>query len=174
MINLIDNFLEPKILFGILDKYNESKGKPVFEINEFGRWDPNLLVGNYGPVYMLPLPEYEEYFVQKFNSVNPDFVRSDMGTPFLQVWTNGSGINWHHDETDRMAATIYLNEFWDLNWGGLFLFQGENGQNSGWINPHFNRCVWFKSPLWHYVSLVSKAAPYPRLSIQIFFRRHDP
>lgn len=173
MINTIDNFLEPDILESLKTRFQESKGKPVFEINEFGRWDSNLHKGNYGPVYMLPLDDYMEYFRNKFNHVHNDFRHSTLGAVFMQIWTNGSGINWHHDQDDRMAATIYLNEEWNLNWGGLFLYQGENGRSSHWTNPHYNRCVWFKSPLWHCVTLISKAAPQPRLSIQLFFNRTE-
>jgi hypothetical protein len=172
-INVVENFLEPHIAQEILSKYEDSKSKPVFQINEFARWDPRLHYGNYGPVYMMSLSEYDDYFVEKFNRIHPHFVNSTIGTTFLQVWTNGSGINWHTDMEDRMAATIYLNNSWDLNWGGLLLFQGENGMNSGWINPHYNRCVWFKSPLWHSVSLISRAAAEPRISIQLFFERNS-
>jgi hypothetical protein len=173
MINIIDNFLEPEIIQQLKDKFNDSKGKAAFEVNEFGRWDPNLHVGNYGPVYMLPLNEYIDYFQEKCNKTHWEFQNATLSTVFMQIWMNGSGINWHHDTDDRVAATVYLNEEWNLNWGGLFLYQGENGTNSSWINPHYNRCVWFKSPLWHCVSLISKAAPYPRLSIQLFFERNS-
>lgn len=173
MLELIDDFLEKPIIDFVLNKYQSSKGKPVFEINEFGRWEPSLLEGNYGPVYMLPIPELDEYFIDKFNAINPEFGAAKLQTIFLQIWTNGSGINWHHDDASdgRIAATIYLNEYWNMNWGGLFLYQSNEMRSWGWINPHYNRCVWFKSPLWHSVSLISKAAPYPRLSIQLFFNR---
>ena len=172
MIYAIDNFLDLDLLNEIKKKFEDSKGKPAFEINEFGRWDPNLFVGNFGPVYMLPLDEYNNYFYDKFTQVHPDFANSIVITTFLQIWTNGSGINWHTDLDDRMAATIYLNQNWDRNWGGLFLFKGAESDNTaGWINPTYNRCVWFKSPLWHSVSLISRAAPEPRISIQIFFHR---
>lgn len=174
MINLIENFLEKDKIDYVLEKYQSSKGKPVFEINEFGRWDPSLLEGNYGPVYMLPMPELDEFFIEKFQKVDPIFSNYKLGTVFLQIWTNGSGINWHHDDENggRIAATIYLNDYWNLNWGGLLLYQYNEGKNWGWMNPHKNRCVWFKSPLWHSVSLITRAATEPRISIQIFFDRN--
>jgi hypothetical protein len=174
MIYAIDNFLETNTIENIIDKFESSKGKAAFEINDFGRWDSNLSKGNFGPVYMLPLDEYNDFFHEKCSKIHPDFANSTIITTFLQIWTPGSGINWHTDLDNRMAATIYLNKSWDWNWGGLFLFKGNESDNSaGWINPTYNRCVWFKSPLWHSVSLISRAATEPRISIQLFFQRNN-
>ena len=38
----------------------------------------------------------------------------------VYYWTSGSYIPWHEDDHVSSAGTLYLNESWDLNWGGLY------------------------------------------------------
>jgi hypothetical protein len=41
-------------------------------------------------------------------------------------WMQGSHIPWHNDNGHNGSITIYLNEIWDNDHGGLFLFEHEN------------------------------------------------
>jgi Rps23 Pro-64 3,4-dihydroxylase Tpa1-like proline 4-hydroxylase len=172
-MNIIYNFLEPEVIKQILQKYEDSKDQPVFEVNSLGRWGKGLDSGNYAPVMILPYPEMKDYFVEKFSKI-PTFDNYEYLTSFLHVWPEGSGINWHTDNasdgSQRIGITIYLNEFWDSQWGGLFLYEEPTGRRS-WYIPFYNSCVWFESPMWHSVSLINKLAPSPRLSMQLFFKR---
>ena len=168
-MQIIPNFLEKDVLDSILEKYNDSRGRARFEVNEMGRWTDDLYTGNFGPVYVLPLEEYMEYFTRKFSHI-PVCENYTIAACFMHIWSKGSGIRWHQDSAggaQRMAATIYLNEVWDSNWGGLFIYEKDGNHN--WYNPQFNQCVWFESPMWHCVSIIANNIPEPRLSIQLFF-----
>lgn len=167
------NFLEEDILNSLRQKYADARGKDVFEVNNMGRWGAGLESGSYSPVLILQLPEYRQYFLDKYNSYNPIFKEYQNLTVYMHIWLPGSQINWHHDQSDttpRLSSTIYINEAWNWNWGGLFVYDDEvEGQR--WIFPHSNLMVWFKPPVWHSTTMVTLAAEYPRLSIQCFFNK---
>ena len=167
------DFLEEDVYNELLQKFENSKGQAVFEVNNMGRWGSGLETGSYSPVLVLALDEYKDYFIKKYSQIDPRFASHPNLTVFMHVWLPGSQINWHHDSPDsvtRMSSTIYLNPNWDWNWGGLFLYDDpEMPGRYGWIFPHKNSAVWFKPPLWHSTTMITNAAPYPRLSIQLFF-----
>lgn len=170
-MNIIQNFMDDDNLKNLLNKYQTSKGHAVFEINEMARWPNHLYAGNFGPVYVLPLPEWVNYFDYKFKQL-PEFQNTKLNVCYMHIWQKGSGIRWHEDgDSKRIAATIYLNEFWNSNWGGLFLY--DNHGQTGWYNPQYNNCVWFQSPMWHCVSIIAADIPHPRLSVQLFFDKYE-
>lgn len=173
MIHCVPDFLDQHILESIRQKFEDSKGQPVFEVSNMGRWSDGLGNGSYSPVYVLRLDEYREYFLNKYRSVDPVFENYNNLICFLHVWPPGSQINFHHDapaELDRLSSTIYINPAWNWNWGGLFLYDDpDHGQ--GWIFPHPNSMIWFRPPVWHSTSMVTLSAEYPRLSVQLFFTR---
>jgi len=172
MINIIPNFFDQEVIDHIYNKYENAKGKPLFEINDMGRWQSDLHIGNFGPVYILPMGEEFTPYIKPVIENNPDFAEHTMSACFLHVWQQGSGINWHHDslgDHHRIGLTVYLNPSWNVNWGGLFLWEKDG--NTGWYCPQYNSAVWLQSPLWHSVSLISRAAPTPRISLQLFLER---
>lgn len=83
------------------------------------------------------------------------------------AWTRLSYIPWHNDGTHSEAITIYLNDKWDLDWGGLFLFKDENEDIRAFA-PRFNCGLRNMNNVWHATTPVSLDSPEPRFSIQIF------
>jgi Rps23 Pro-64 3,4-dihydroxylase Tpa1-like proline 4-hydroxylase len=82
-------------------------------------------------------------------------------------WIRGSYIPWHGDGQCKIAATIYLNEYWDENWGGYFAY--EDGVDIKCIKPQYNRMTLIKPPIRHTVFNTSSIAPI-RETIQIFVK----
>lgn len=173
MINIVPNFLEQGILDAITQKYENSRGKAAFEVNNMGRWGQGLDAGSFAPVFVLPLDEFKEYFLGKYKTIDRIFDDYNRLTCFLHIWPPGSQINFHHDAADdspRLSSTIYINPTWNWNWGGMFLYDDQQ-MGQGWVYPHYNHMVWFEPPVWHSTSMVTLAAEYPRLSIQLFFSK---
>jgi hypothetical protein len=171
MINIVNNWIDEDILTSIKQKYENARSTPSFEINNMGRWGKGLEAGSYAPVFILPLDEYAPYFIEKYQALDPIFKNFNTLTVFLHIWPPGSQITWHHDAIEtapRLSSTIYINEFWNWNWGGLFLHDDPDNRQS-WIFPEHNKMIWFVPPIWHATSMIGLNAEYPRLSIQLFF-----
>jgi|TARA_R110000824_G_C14885170_1_gene643858 Rps23 Pro-64 3,4-dihydroxylase Tpa1-like proline 4-hydroxylase len=82
-------------------------------------------------------------------------------------WLPGSFIPFHTDGFYRLSSTIYLNEHWDKDYGGLFLYE-KNNEIRGFV-PKYNHAVINTNTLWHSTSIISANAP-KRETLQIFFK----
>jgi hypothetical protein len=84
------------------------------------------------------------------------------------VWTKGSYIPWHGDGHVAEGITVYLNEYWDDNWGGFFLYR-ENDKDTHLkgIVPKFNLASKNFGNVEHTVTTVNPAAQN-RITIQMF------
>jgi len=95
-------------------------------------WNPDIVKDSF-PVYIHSIsPDSEFYdklndeFVQNLESIfSEQKIKTQMNPEFmLYYWTRFSYIPWHND--NRMydgAITIYLNDVWEIDWGGYFLYQ---------------------------------------------------
>lgn len=178
LINIVPNFLDESTIHSILKKYEDSKEKASFRINHYGFWGKGLAEGSSGAVYMLPLDEFAEAIQKKVWKNLPQFQGYYPYSLFLHIWEPGSQINWHDDIHDtkweELTTTIYLNKYWNPNWGGLFLYSGTPGLiNGNFTLPVYNQLSWFVPPVWHATTMCSNAMTEPRLSIQGFWRKAD-
>jgi len=88
--------------------------------------------------------------------------------PLIHSMEDGSGINWHNDNSHIYGITYYINRRWNPKFGGEFLFKDENA--NGFIPLVGNSVVIIKSPLEHKVTPVMKPL-VPRKTIQIFINK---
>lgn len=175
MVNIVRDFLPQDMIASILQDLESKRSTPSFEINNLGRWGAGLDGGSFGPVYIFHLDQYRDHIKACFDQIDPVFSEYHLSVCYLHIWTRGSQITWHHDapaEQKRLSATIYLNDVWNRDWGGLFLYE-DHEMNNRWIHPEYNSLVWFRPPLWHAVSMIGLNAPVARLSIQCFFDPKD-
>ena len=77
-----------------------------------------------------------------------------------------SHIPWHNDGNHNGGITIYLNDIWDKNNGGYFLFEHENTIQA--IVPKRNMAVEQFGGVEHSVSPTTRLSDIRR-TIQIFF-----
>ena len=85
------------------------------------------------------------------------------------AWLRLSYLPWHNDEIYSVSVTVYLNIYWDSDWGGLFLYEDQNGLIHGRA-PKFNTAVRNNSKVRHSISMIAPDAVTPRLTLQIFGR----
>ena len=85
----------------------------------------------------------------------------------IYAWTKYSYIPWHNDGHKESAITIFLNNKWEEDWGGLFLYKNENEQILG-ITPKFNMAIRNKGHVPHAVTMITPDAETLRLTLQIF------
>lgn len=84
------------------------------------------------------------------------------------IWTRGSGIARHNDGPYKFGITIYLNETWDIDYGGIFLFNDDASNEYKVICPEFNKMVINDNATEHMVTPVAFDAPEFRITMQIW------
>ena len=80
-----------------------------------------------------------------------------------------SFINWHDDgpEYHIAGATVYLNQNWNINDGGLFLYR-DFDKNIRGERPEFNKCIFQQGGVMHSTTPTHWKSPV-RKSLQVFF-----
>lgn len=89
------------------------------------------------------------------------------------LYSPGDFLTAHDDNVagkSRQAAYVYsLNASWRMDWGGLLLLH-DGPELARALVPAMNRLTLFRVPRRHSVSMVTQAAPRPRLSITGWLR----
>jgi Rps23 Pro-64 3,4-dihydroxylase Tpa1-like proline 4-hydroxylase len=83
----------------------------------------------------------------------------------LYFYSPGCHIPWHNDSHCLGAVTIYLNDNWNRDHGGLYLYDSVDGIRG--VVPEKNMLVFQPGGIRHSVSVLSPAAPF-RVTIQAF------
>ena len=109
-----------------------------------------------------------EFKQQVINCYSNYFDINKYSTTYLNYykWLPGSFIPFHNDDSSSLASTIYLNESWDKDYGGLFLYE-QDTEIKGYF-PKYNSAVINKNNVSHSTSIISPTAP-KRETLQIFF-----
>tara|TARA_R100001510_G_C7532228_1_gene123202 strand:- start:41 stop:538 length:498 start_codon:yes stop_codon:yes gene_type:complete len=109
-----------------------------------------------------------EFKQQVINCYSNYFDINKYSTTYLNYykWLPGSFIPFHNDDSSSLASTIYLNESWDKDYGGLFLYE-QDTEIKGYV-PKYNSAVINKNNVSHSTSIISPTAP-KRETLQIFF-----
>lgn len=84
---------------------------------------------------------------------------------YIHLFSRGSFIPWHDDSRYIYTVTSYLNKTWEVNLGGLFVYQSEEGLKC--MLPKYNSAVYFVPPMGHTTTITAINAPL-RESLQIF------
>jgi Rps23 Pro-64 3,4-dihydroxylase Tpa1-like proline 4-hydroxylase len=105
--------------------------------------------------------------LKEYKKINKDI--RDLTICFY-VWTKGSYIPLHRDNHPNYTggSTIYLNENWHPDWGGLYLWQDDNKKFHAEV-PEFNQMILNDSFVNHGTTLISQDAQEFRLTLQVFF-----
>lgn len=90
------------------------------------------------------------------------------------IWTYNSGIPSHDDGHNKAAATLYLNENWSVDYGGIFIWEDESldGEKHRCVCPKKKTMVVNDKHEFHLVTPVSQDAPEYRYTIQIRVRKN--
>ena len=163
-IKKYNNFFEEN-LYKELYKYS----KHIFYSGEFSLktnslWDKNI-VKDSNQVIIYELKSNDSFFI-KISETIKNKIGHDIKYLMFYYWTQGSHIPWNDDYHHTGSITIYLNEYWDRDFGGLFLF--EENDEIKCIVPEKNMAIEQTSGVPHSVCPTSKNSDV-RFTIQIFF-----
>jgi len=84
------------------------------------------------------------------------------------IWQHNSGISSHNDGNYKFGAKIYLNEFWNLDDGGFFIWVDKDTEDLKVLSPQKNMMVVNSNNEEHLVTPVAANTKNLRHTIQIW------
>lgn len=122
-------------------------------------------------------PDYDGILKNIWQGISPSLEEDGFYlTPervIMNLYSHGDSAWLHRDSDDPKDYTviIFLNESWNINWGGDFvLVEDEEILSAFACTP--GKFVLFQSSLLHACRPVSREAPYPRFGVA-FQCKHD-
>lgn len=165
MIKIIKKFLPQDLLTEILQYAEDNKNLHTWRTN-LTSWN-NTIVQKGHQVAILKLDDFSERLKSLYEEKG--LIEKNLKiAPMFYIWSRGSYIPFHKDSHMKAASTIYLNDLWDLDDGGLFLWKDE--ENKLHVEePEENKMIFNSNSIPHAVSMITSDSLSLRLSIQIFF-----
>ena len=163
-IKIIDNFFSEET-FRNCQQYslgNMENKLPTFVTNHL--WS-NCIVKDSGPILVNLLPEENILSICMRNEILERVDTQPLAMAFYYFYP-GSHIPWHNDNEYSMGISVYLNDEWDRDHSGLFVYETENELKA--IVPKRNRAVIQSGHVWHSVTPTTKNSEIRR-SVQLFF-----
>jgi len=160
------NVLPEDLISHHLEQIDALKGRPIWNHSQY-MWPDvirNAIVG------VVNTTEVDD---SRFNVLGKYFSGYNAKRIVYQycIWNKMSGISSHVDAKYKFAASLYLNDKWDKDWGGLLVWKDKNN----WLNavcPDQNSMVVNDEEEEHLVTMISPVAPENRMSIQIWGFEH--
>jgi hypothetical protein len=165
-IEVLEGFLTEDAFKAVKEEVHKLFSSPTttYRVN-LSSW-PEDIVRDSAPVLV-----YDFTKVSKVYRIMEEACERQVGkTPssvLLYQWSNLSYIPWHNDEQVGNAGTLYLDENWDANWGGAYLYETSDREVKA-LFPFGNRLVLQYNHTPHATTLTSKVAPIRR-TLQMFF-----
>ena len=97
---------------------------------------------------------------------NRDMPLTTSRSAMVYVWSRDSYIPVHSDGIYSRAVTVYLNENWEYNDGGMFNWFDPASEEWKNIEPRFNRAVVNDSGYLHGITPVKSSSN--RITLQVF------
>ena len=167
MITIKNNFLDETFINNFIQNIikESQEYKPIWKSNI--NWGENIVKGSSLVLAYEINKENLNYIKSKFIELNNKFKDKEIVGHFY-IWTKGSHIPMHNDSNYEYGCTIYLNKYWEIDWGGLYIWKDNNKLNIE--KPEFNKLIINKSNTRHGTTLLNYNVPEERLTLQIFFK----
>jgi hypothetical protein len=156
-----ENFTKNPNIFD--DILNRRMHEDVANVNKY-KWR-KCLVKDSSNIYRINISEDDPLYYNIKNCICEKLKYTRVKNIYFTYFTQGSHIPWHDDGTHTAGITIYLNEKWDMNDGGIFLFENENVIQG--FSPRKNRAIEQVGGVYHAVSCTTSSSQI-RKTIQIF------
>ena len=142
MIKKFDNVLSDDLIKNIMEYFKSMLGRDVWSSSS--GWDQNLSLISANTLTHQINDKILKKEIKKNieTALNVNFEEKELYfAPLIYVWSGGSYIAWHSDNCYPYNGTIYLNEEWDSNDGGVFLYKENETNEIKGIEPEYNTMV---------------------------------
>ena len=124
-------------------------------------WNPDLVQGFTGSVLVASASSSVAAIMRgAVNRYRPIAAGSRVTVQYT-AWLRDSGILVHRDSRYQFAATLYMNDNWSAEQGGLFLYSADQR-----VLPLANRLIINDNQLFHQVTRV--CTDQPRFTVQVW------
>jgi hypothetical protein len=163
-MKIFQKVLTPDTLELVLGEFDRLKNFQCWSPSH-GTWESGLTDPFIGQcIATTPSDNVKEVLTEELVRFLPSF---DNLTVQYYRWYRNSGIAWHNDNAYKFGATIYLNTVWNIDYGGLFIWQDDDRRFSVQI-PELNTMILNDKKQGHMVTAISNNVPYDRLTVQIW------
>ncbi len=164
-MKIFKNVLQPKTLNTVRSYLQKNIGSYKWSSSEM-LWNPGSRLGTTGSVLVQETTqELRDLMIPELNKVLPEY--EDININY-HLWLRGSGISAHTDSDYKFGATLYLNEEWHVNFGGMFVWQPKGEDTMRAIIPEENTLVLNSESELHMVTPVAMEATQYRVTLQIW------
>lgn len=129
-------------------------------------WDPAVVRAS-SPILLRTYNELLKNSILK-QLLDSKVIQHKEYTVLNYACTKLSYIPWHSDKLYDNAVTVYLNETWDRDWGGIYLFRDEEAATIRGYIPKFNSAIKNDARTLHSTTIMSSDAEIPRITLQLF------
>jgi Rps23 Pro-64 3,4-dihydroxylase Tpa1-like proline 4-hydroxylase len=142
MIKTYKNTLDENLIKKIFNYLKNIFGKEVWSSSISWNQNLSLISSN-----ILTHTIYDKFLIKSIKKNIEDNIKIDFDEKNLDfmvsiyVWCGGSYITWHDDSCYPYNGTIYLNEEWDSDDGGVFLYKDNQTKEIRGVNPIYNSMV---------------------------------
>jgi hypothetical protein len=162
---LYNNALSDILLEDCLRGFEENKRLKCWQLSQTS-WPQDILVGMTGICAISHVNDSLQERIKAELSVKNELFSIHRTYCQYYLWNSYSGISSHDDPIYAFGATIYLNRQWNIDHGGVFMWD-EDGKTTA-ITPEYNCMMLNNSKQMHRVTAVSPLAPSPRMTMQIW------
>ena len=144
----------------------------IMESKDNEPWKHTGWTGDFGEPFRhwCKYPEFAGIYREIWDSIEPEFEDRPPIRP-ERVVVNGynhGDSSWLHKDaisSGHWTAVVYLNESWDMNWGGETILVRDGGDIIHSAFPFPGRVILFDGRVLHGPRPVSREAPFPRLGV---------
>ena len=165
-VKIFENFLTNSLFVKTQNKANEIIKNPYVGLSRTNFAWPTIIVKASTPVIVKDIDKTDELFKELKQEIE-EKTGWEVLNIMIYYWTKLSYIPWHEDPGLNAGFTLYLNETWDKDWGGYFMYELEEGQIKALI-PTRNTAVIQEGNVPHSVSTINMDSEI-RISLQVFF-----
>lgn len=165
-MKIYKNVLSEETLNIIDSDIDKSKYDFSWSSGNLINWEESITRNITGTVVYKPVPNDIEFLIkEELANILPE--SNDLHLKY-NIWHPNSGISWHNDALYIYGFTLYLNMDWDINWGGLFMWEDIATDEYKMFPPEYNTLILNENREYHAVSIISPTATNYRLTIQGF------
>jgi hypothetical protein len=166
-----NNFLERELYLEVYEtaKYLISDGRNNFFTNFW--WTKEIVQDSY-PVLIHAINKQSELFhkLHQFIENKTNLKINEESELMIYYWTRHSYIPWHNDGSHYGGLTIYLNDIWERDYGGYFLYEEQDEIKA--IIPERNLAVLQIGGINHCTTPVNFNGNM-RITLQVFFQKEQ-